>query len=380
MSKKYEKEYKQELVDRCLSGETVTVAAKYAGIARSTLYEWINKNHEAKLCGKTKISLRTVLTLENKVKRLEVKIDILQNSGCTAQTQLREKLLAMEELQKTHGINILCEALQVPKGTFFNHILRNKRDNSWYSKRREKLKVKIQEVYDDSNQIFGAGKVTAVLRNMDYHVSVEMVRELMRDMGLVSIRQEAKDLYDKEQRKYKNYLNQIFYASQPNQVWVSDVTYFKCNGKGYYICVIIDLYARRVVGHKAGLANSTQLISSALKKACQLRNLIHGLIFHTDRGSNYQSKRFCDLLKSMNITKSVSRAHVPYDNSVMETFFSSMKREELYRRRYRSENEFLASVDSYIAFYNTVRPHAKINYRTPEQKEHEYYSKQAVFG
>lgn len=115
-------------------------------------------------------------------------------------------------------MHILCEALKVSRGTFYNYIFRNKRDNTWYAKRREEYRLKIQQIYDDSNQIFGAAKITAILKEEGYHISVEMVRELMRDMGFVSIRQDTKDLYDKEQRKFKNYLNQPFTVTHLNEV------------------------------------------------------------------------------------------------------------------------------------------------------------------
>ena len=100
------------------------------------------------------------------------------------------------------------------------------------------------------------------------------------------------------------------------------------------------------------------------------------MIFHTDRGFNYTSKTIDDCLKALNVTHSFSRPYVPYDNSVMESFFSSMKREELYRTKYKSEKEFRDAVDKYIIFYNTKRPHKKLQYKTPEQKEQEYALKQ----
>lgn len=112
-----------------------------------------------------------------------------------------------------------------------------------YAKRREELRLRIQEIYDESNQIFGAAKIAAVMKSEGFKVSNEMVRTLMRDMGLVSIRQSAKKLYEDEGRKYKNHLNQEFDTCKPNEVWVSDVTYFKYGENAYYICVIIDLYS-----------------------------------------------------------------------------------------------------------------------------------------
>lgn len=203
----------------------------------------------------------------------------------------------------------------------------------------------------------------------------ETDKELMTDMGLISIREDAKDYYDKEKKKHKNYLNRQFHVSRPNEVWVSDITFFRYNEKSFYICVIIDLYARKVIAYKIGYNNSTQLTKSTFKSAYESRQPNQSLLFHTDNGSNYKSRSFMTYLKGLGVTQSFSRPHVPYDNSVMESFFSNMKREELYRTKYRSEKELRAAVDAYIKFYNGERPHSKNQYKTPDRKEAEYYSK-----
>ncbi len=96
------------------------------------------------------------------------------------------------------------------------------------------------------------------------------------------------------------------------------------------------------------------------------------LIYHTDRGFNFCSRGMAEYIKSIQITHSFSRPYVPYDNSVVESFFASLKREELYRMKYRSESEFMLAVSNYMDFFNTKRPHRKLQYRTPEQKEHDY--------
>lgn len=244
-------------------------------------------------------------------------------------------------------------------------------------RRREEFRIRIQEIYDDNNQIFGAAKITAIMKEEGYRISIGMVRELMHDMGLISIRQDAKDLYDKEQKKYKNHLNQEFIATRPNEIWVSDVTYFRWKDKVFYICAILDLYSRMVVGFRISHKNSTQLTKGTFKQAHENRKPESNLLFHTDRGSNYRSNTFCSYLKSLGVNQSFSRAHVPYDNSVMESFFSSLKREELYRTKYRSENEFRTAVKNYMEFYNEKRPHAKNGYKTPAKRELEFFSKQA---
>ena len=148
---------------------------------------------------------------------------------------------------------MLCDALCVPRGTFYNSLLRSKRGCARYDKRREELRQKIQTIYDGSRQIYGAGKIAATLKEQDCRVSKRMVRELMQDMGLSSIRQGAKKQYDKETKRCKNYLNQQFTATDPNEIWVSDITYFRYKEKERYICEIIDLYARMVVGFRLQL-------------------------------------------------------------------------------------------------------------------------------
>ena len=115
---------------------------------------------------------------------------------------------------------------------------------------------------------------------------------------------------------------------------------------------------------------------STFKAAHELRHPTDGLIFHIDPGSNYRSKSFGDYLKSLSVTQSFSRAHLPYDNSVMELFFSSLKREELYRTKYRSEKELRTAIDNYMLFYNKKRPHAQNGYKTPLRKETEYRERQ----
>ncbi len=362
---------KNHLVD----GQSIAQISTSTGVPRSTLYNWIYQHRQKERSQKDSsqsVTLQNIHRLEAKIQRLKGIISILKTVPCTVHAPLLDRLNAIEQLQGQYSIHMLCEAMDISRGTFYNHIFRNKRDNTWYAKRREELRLQIEEIYDDSKQIFGAQKIAAVLRNKGIKISEHLVRELMQDMGLTSIRQNAKNLYDKENSRYKNYVNQQFDVKRPNQVWVSDVTQFRYNQKNYYICAIIDLFARKVVSYKISQRNSTQLVKLTFQQAYEHRRPDASLIFHTDRGGNYRSSALCDYFKKLGVTHSFSRARVPYDNSVMESFFASLKREELYRTKYRSEREFKAAVDSYIEFYNDKRPHAKLKYKTPNQKEAEY--------
>ena len=373
----YTQEEKQAVIDRVISGEPSAHILADTDIPKSTFYGWLRTYREEQEADKRKaVNIRNFHLLENKVARLESIIEILKSATCTPRSPLRQRLYVAEQLYGKYNVHVICDTFDIPRGTFYNHVLRNKKDNTWYAKRREGLRLRIQEIFDESNQVFGAAKIAAVMKSEGIKVSNEMVRTLMCDMGLVSIRQSAKKVYEDEGRKYKNHLNQEFDTTQPNEVWVSDVTYFKYGENAYYICVIIDLFSRMVVGYKIGKTNSTQLVKSTFKNAYKTRRPGSSLIFHTDRGGNYRSKTMNDYIRSLNIAHSFSRAHVPYDNSVMVSFFSSKKREELYRTKYRSESDFRNAVDRYIVFYNTKRPHKKLQYKTPEQKE-EYALKNA---
>lgn len=191
---RYSDTIKQEAIDLYKSGTPAANVAESLSISRSTVYKWL-KEQDNVPHNLTRSSLNL---LENKVKRLKGIIEILQNVNCTVNSPLSDKLSALEGLYWKYSVHILCEALKVPCGTFYNFILRNKRNNTWYSKRQEELRIKIQENYDDNNQIFGAAKIVAVLKEQGCRTSEKTVRKLMRDMSLTSIRQDAKSIYDND--------------------------------------------------------------------------------------------------------------------------------------------------------------------------------------
>jgi len=381
MSKKFSKEEKQILIGRYLSGESVLSIIHDTNISRSTFYAWIKQHDIENENDKPKeFTLKNFRLLENKAERLEGMVKILKTAGCTATDSLSKRLIALERLHGQYSVHMLCDALDVSRGTFYNHIFRNKKDATTYAERRNELKVKIRDVFDDHNQILGAGKIAAVLKNEGCRVSSEMVLELMREMGLFSIRQNSKAMYLKDKRKMKDHINQNFHTDEPNQVWVSDVTYYRVKKNPFYICAIIDLFARKVIAHKISHTNSTQLVKFTFKQAYECRRPDSTLIFHSDRGGNYCSTTFCGYLKSLSVTQSFSPTGSPYHNAVIESFFASMKREELYRRKINSEGELRKIVDNHIVYHNTKRPHHTLKNKTPEQAELDFVDSNGICG
>lgn len=155
--------------------EPVATIASDLGVSRSTVYTWIKSLKKADSQDKTEISLRYVHGLERKITRLQEIIEILQAVDCTAHSPLKEKLEALEALYGKYNVHVFCEALQIPRGTFYNHIFRNKRQNNSYRKRRDELRIQVQRVYDESRQIYGAEKIASVLKQGGIYTSKEMV-------------------------------------------------------------------------------------------------------------------------------------------------------------------------------------------------------------
>jgi transposase InsO family protein len=377
MRKTFTQEEKQAIVKRYFTGEPAKGIAEGSGIARSTLYLWINEYKDK--AGYKDISLKKIKTIIQHSKYLEKMVELLQDWS-SSYTSLQERLHHIESLSSEYPVNLLCKTFNVAKGTYYNHTLRNKRENSQFNQKCAMLRPIIKDLYDESHQILGATKMTAILNERGYHVSFNTVSKLMKEMELYSIRDGAKSYYEKNRRKKReNLLQQNFTASAPNEIWVSDVTQFTVNNFRFYICVIIDIFSRKVISYHISKNNSTQLTKTTFKKAYEARKPEGELLFHTDNGSNYISATFMKYLDSLHVKQSFSRAHVPYDNSVCESFFSSLKREELYRYKYPTVAEFKRSVDKYIDFFNGERPHKTINYKTPNTYEKNFWLEQGVY-
>lgn len=354
-------EYKQGIPVKGLS-------VKYE-VSERTIYRWV-KQYPI-VAKETTPTVKEYDQLLHRVKKLEDIISILKTVNCTFRAPLKEKLAELELLYGQYDVHTLCEALDVSRGTFYNHILRNKRGNAWFEKRRDEYRILIREVFEEYHQVLGAEKIRTILIQRGYQVSTKFVANLMREMGLISVRTTAKQDYLKfrEPEKKKNVLRQQFHAGKPNQIWVSDVTCFKLEDHYLYTCVILDLFSRKVIAYKISKKNSTQLITSTFKMAWEQRSPEAGLIFHSDRGSQYTSHRFQQLLHERSVVQSFSNSGKPHDNAVAESFFASFKKEELYRKNYTSEADFKRGVDSYIEFYNCRRPHRTLRNQTPCQVE-----------
>jgi len=170
-----------------------------------------------------------------------------------------------------------------------------------------------------------------------------------------------------------------FNPSDPNQAWVSDITYIRTRNGWLYLAVVLDLYARKIVGWAMAPTLHAELVCTALQLAIAQRQPAPGLIVHSDRGSQYASALHQALLARHGLVGSMSRKGNCWDNAVMERFFLSLKTERVWQRDYANHNEATTDIASYIVgFYNSVRLHSKLGNLPPNAFEHQSAIKQPI--
>ncbi len=357
--------------------KSVKELSKELNIPRSTLYFWI-KNYKD-LPENDPDSFLNFQRYHSQQKarndKLEQTCEILQTVDCTVSSPLKVKLYELEKLYGKYSVHVLCDALDVNRATFYNHIFRNKKENALPILRLKNLKTVIKDIFDEFNGIYGARKIHFIAKERGYVVSLKTVQRLMSEMGLKSIRSlTKKDFLKKLHTQNRiNVLQRNFSVDVPNTHWVGDISQCYILNQKFHICAILDLFSRKIIACKIGNTASTNLVISTFKMAYHNRIPVNKLVFHNDQGGQYVSYTFQRLLHDLNVVQSFSKPGTPYDNSVMESFFASLKQEELYRTNYRSIKDFKESLARYIDFYNSQRPHETNAYKSPNEKERLYF-------
>lgn len=222
----------------------------------------------------------------------------------------------------------------------------------------------------------GAYKIPFVLaRDYGIHISVGRMYRLMKNLQLpkMSTDKPFKSHKHNDNGECKNPLEQDFNQKSPNLVRVSDFTYIKVSGKWYYLCIVMDLFSRKVISWTVSGKSAVDLVMTTFKKAYYKRNAPCGFMFHSDRGAQYTAFAFRQLPDSLNVVQSFSKKGYPYDNACCECFFKYLKKEEVNRRTYHSLQELQLAIFEYIeGFYNAKRPHGSLGMLTPNEKENLY--------
>ena len=267
----------------------------------------------------------------------------------------------------------MCKALSVSRTGYFAW---RHRPRSPHEDEDRALSARIQVIHGGSRKTYGSPRVHRELRSRGTGIGRKRVERLMRKAG-IRARPKARFVVttDSDHRLpvAPDLLQQDFNASAPNRRWVTDITYVSTGEGWLYVSAIIDLFSRRVVGWAMEGHMDRSLVLSALKMAVELRRPSHGLIHHSDRGSQYACEDYRTALRAHGMIASMSRRGCCYDNAAMESFWNTLKTELIYRRQFQTRVEATQAIFEYIeVFYNRTRRHSSIGYLSPVEYERQH--------
>lgn len=271
----------------------------------------------------------------------------------------------------------MCEILAVSRSGYYKWALEKANVKS-YKKRRALLLARITWFFEDSRKRYGSPKITRLLRREGWTVSERLVGKLMSENGLRSCVSKKFRVITTDSNHTQpiapNVLNQNFITTAPNQVWVTDITYLPCREGRLYLASVLDLFTRKIVGWKLADRMTTDLVLAALDQAYEAQRPHKGLIHHSDRGSQYASEEYRARLQQYQMMASMSRKGNCYDNAVIESFHSVLKKEFIYCTKFRTKVQAQQEVFEYIElFYNRKRIHGSLGYLSPDRFEERYY-------
>ena len=230
------------------------------------------------------------------------------------------------------------------------------------------LNRRMKQLFTQSRNSLGSRMMMQKLREEGFNVGRYRVRTRMRQLDLVVHQRKAYKVTTKRKATdavADNLVNQRFNPNGPNQVWGGDITYLKTAEGWMYLAIVMDLYSRRIVGWHLDKRMTTSLISRALMKAYNLRQPAKGLIFHSDRGSQYTSKSYQELLTSYGMRASMGSTGACWDNAVVERFFGSLKHDWILKVAQPTREHMRADVTQYMRYYNVERLHSASNDVSP---------------
>jgi putative transposase len=265
-------------------------------------------------------------------------------------------------------IERMCRWLQVSRSGYYEWL---HRPTSAAAQRRERLKIKIRALFDASDGSYGYRRLHQALVRGGEPVGLELVRELMRELGLVACQPRpwrTTTLRGEEQSSASDLVGRDFTAETPGCKLVGDITYIRTWAGWLYLATVIDCFNREVIGYAMADHMRTSLVADALHMAARNHRLAVDCIFHSDRGTQYTSTEFGAKLASLNMRQSLGRTGCCYDNALAESFFAALKNERVHRTVYPTRNKAKQDIAHYIEiFYNRQRLHSALGYRTPHE-------------
>jgi transposase InsO family protein len=281
----------------------------------------------------------------------------------------------MKGMRLNYPVHLLKRVLSVSAGGYYDWL--NRPLSNW-AKEESRLEVEIRAADKRTRQVYGAEKLQHDLAAHGIRVGICRIKRIRRKLGIRC----------KQKRKFKattnskhtfpvadNILGQQFKVAAPNKVWVSDITYVPTDEGWLYVAAHKDLFTADIVGYAMGERLTRNLVSQSLFKAVAAKRPAQGLIHHSDRGSQYCSHEYRNILERFGLKASMSRKGNCYDNAPMESFWGTLKQELVHHRRYRTRQEAIRDITEYIEiFYNRQRLQPGLGFLSPAVFEQRYYA------
>ena len=281
----------------------------------------------------------------------------------------------MKEMRLNYPVHLLKRVLSVSAGGYYDWL---DRPLSKWAREESRLEVEIMAADKRTRQVYGAEKLQHDLAEHGIPVGICRIKRIRRKLGIRC----------KQKRKFKattnskhtlpvaeNILGQQFKVAAPNKVWVSDITYVPTDEGWLYVAAHKDLFTADIVGYAMGERLTRNLVSQSLFKAVAAKRPAQGLIHHSDRGSQYCSHEYRNILERFGLLASMSRKGNCYDNAPMESFWGTLKQELVHHRRYRTRQEARRDITEYIEiFYNRQRLQPGLGFLSPAVFEQRYYA------
>ncbi|WP_148895792.1 IS3 family transposase [Geothermobacter ehrlichii] len=383
---RYTKEFCQKAVKLVVEGGlSAYEASRQLCLPKSTLENWVRAFKAGKLgnIGGQQPPLTEVEQELARVKRELAQVkqerDILKKGRRVLCQGVAAKYAMITKLRSEYGVPQLCRVLDVSPSGYYSWL---KRPDSPRQKEELRLVIEIKAAHERTRGTYGPERLQRDLAEHGIQIGVHRIKRIRREHGIRC----------KQVKRFKtttnsnhnlpvaaNLLKQDFAAEAPNQVWVTDITYIPTAEGWLYLAGHKDLYTGEIVGYAMGKRMTKNLVTQSLFRAVSAKRPTAGLIHHSDRGSQYCSREYRDLLEQSGMRASMSRRGNCYDNAPIESFWGVLKNELIHHRRYVTRKEAVQEIAEYIElFYNRQRRQKRLGYFSPAECEQKYFKEQKL--
>ncbi|MEZ4694660.1 MAG: IS3 family transposase [Aliarcobacter sp.] len=375
---KYTQEFKDSTIKFCIdnSDRSISSIANDLGLNKVTLHLWV-KEYKIKNHLESPNEVRSEsLEEENKRLRKELSIlkqekEILKKAAGILRERNSVKYAWIKNHSKSFNIQLMCKLFKVSRSCYYNWIEKgcivNRVDVEFNNL--------IKNIFEQARATYGTRRLKEILKQRyGLIVSRRKIQKSLKQLNLkVKMKRRFKVITTTSNHTLPiapNHLQRDFYSSEIDKVYVGDITYIPTKEGWLYLAVVIDIYSRKVVGWSMRYSLHTSLVNDALLMAIKRRNPNKGLIYHTDRGSQYASYEHKNLLEKYGIIQSMSKKGDCWDNAVAESFFHSLKTELIHHENFLTRKQANEKIFEYIEiFYNRQRLHSSNNYMSPSEFE-----------